>query len=83
MNKINIWENTIHQSNADTTVDVYITKNKTSDVAMIIFPGGGYRYREPLEAEPYAKFFNDNGITAFVWESVSSMKPIFASMPVE
>lgn len=66
MNKINIWENTIHQSNAYTTVDVYITKNKTSDVAMIIFPGGGYRYREPLEAEPYAKFFNDNGITAFV-----------------
>lgn len=34
--------------------------------ALLICPGGGYSHLSPHEGEGYARFFNANGITAFV-----------------
>jgi acetyl esterase/lipase len=39
---------------------------KASGAALLICPGGGYAHLSPHEGEGYARFFNANGITAFV-----------------
>lgn len=44
----------------------YTAENKRGDGAVIIFSGGGYSWRAPHEAEPYALKLNDMGIDAFV-----------------
>ena len=43
-----------------------IPENKTSDRAVVIFPGGGYLLRAEHEGAGYARFLNKHGITAFV-----------------
>ena len=45
----------------------YTPKNKTSDAAVVIYPGGGY-YIVAIDHEGFqlAKWFNERGITAFV-----------------
>ena len=48
------------------TLDVYIPENKTSDLAVVIMPGGGYTHLAVHEGKGYAEFLNDHGITAFV-----------------
>ena len=47
-------------------ITYYGAKNKTSDIAIVIFPGGGYGGRADHEGRGYAEFFNENGIDAFV-----------------
>lgn len=44
----------------------YPPSQKTSDGAVVIFPGGGYAMRAPHEGEGYARQLNAFGITAFV-----------------
>ncbi len=44
----------------------FIPAQKTSDCAVIIFPGGGYAMRAEHEGAGYAEFLAANGITAFV-----------------
>jgi acetyl esterase/lipase len=39
---------------------------KATGAALLICPGGGYEFLAPHEGEAYARFFNENGITAFV-----------------
>jgi acetyl esterase/lipase len=39
---------------------------KATGAAIIVFPGGGYQQLAPHEGEPYARWLNDLGITAFV-----------------
>lgn len=34
--------------------------------AVIVCPGGSYRYHAPREAEPVANFYYDNGMNAFL-----------------
>lgn len=40
--------------------------DKATGAAMVILPGGGYWILAPHEAEPYAQWFADHGIAAFV-----------------
>ena len=47
-------------------LECYLPENKTSDVAVVIFPGGGYHHRAVHEGAGYAEFLNANGIAAFV-----------------
>lgn len=50
----------------NTYIDVYLPKNKISDKAIVIFPGGGYCQRAEHEGKGYADFLSDNGFTSFV-----------------
>jgi len=47
-------------------LDCYIPENKTSDIAVVILPGGGYGNRAVHEGQGYAEFLNTHGISAFV-----------------
>ncbi len=60
--KMQLWD-TLHK---EVTINFYKPLNKTSNSAVIIFPGGGYWGRAEHEGKSYAEFLNDNGITAFV-----------------
>ena len=39
---------------------------KATGAAVVVCPGGGYNQLAPHEGEPFAKYLNDLGITAFV-----------------
>ncbi|MBE7016204.1 MAG: alpha/beta hydrolase [Ruminococcaceae bacterium] len=62
----NLWENAPGSYDAVPEITAFIPDEQKSDCAVIIFPGGGYGVLCQYEGEDYAKFFNENGITAFV-----------------
>lgn len=64
----NLWKTIPGMCEEIPTITAYIPDNKTSDGAVVILPGGGYRKRAPHEGKRYAEFLTDNGITAFVVE---------------
>ena len=64
--KMNLWEKTPGFCEEIPTLTAYIPDEKRSDIAIVIFPGGGYRNRAPHEGEGYAVFLAENGYTAFV-----------------
>ena len=47
-------------------IEYYAPDRRTSDAAVVIFPGGGYGCRAPHEGAGYAKMLNSFGISAFV-----------------
>ncbi len=57
-----LWQNEANSPE----ITPFIPKNKTTDGAVIIFPGGGYAMRAEHEGAGYADFLATNGITAFV-----------------
>lgn len=63
---MNLWENTPGMAEVIPTVVPYIPAEKKSNMAVIICPGGGYGALCDHEGAAYAKFFAENGITAFV-----------------
>lgn len=66
---MNLWGDKIPYYMAEEefipTIEAYQAQSKG---AVIIFPGGGYGMRAPHEGETIAKWFQSNGITAFVVE---------------
>lgn len=58
----------------------FIPKEKKSDAAVVIFPGGAYVFRADHEGAGYAQFLSDNGITAFVVDY--RVKPHFFPLPL-
>lgn len=64
--KVNLWENTPGMCEEIPTLDIYVPEHKTSDTAVVILPGGGYRGRAAHEGKGYAEFLNAHSITAFV-----------------
>ncbi len=66
MEKIKLWENVPGMCEETPMLTAYVPENKTSDVAVVICPGGGYAVRAEHEGKDYAEFLADNGITAFV-----------------
>ena len=44
----------------------YPSRNKNSDAAVVIFPGGGYAFRADHEGKGYAEFLNLYGYDCFV-----------------
>jgi acetyl esterase/lipase len=49
-----------------TLTPFYPSPEKATGAAIIICPGGGYAHLAPHEGEGYARWLNENGITAFV-----------------
>lgn len=62
----NLWETAPGAYQTVPTLDIYIPENKTSDIAVVILPGGGYSGHAVYEGKDYAEFLNAHGITAFV-----------------
>lgn len=58
----------------------FIPKEKKSDAAVVIFPGGAYVFRADHEGAGCANFLSDNGITAFVVDY--RVKPHFFPLPL-
>ncbi len=61
-----LWEQVPGMCQQTPELDCYIPESKTSDIAVVIFPGGAYGLLSPHEGEGYANFLNKNGICAFV-----------------
>ncbi len=61
-----LWENIPGTYTTPTEITYYPPENKTSDGAVIIFPGGAYCAHTPYEGEGYAEFFAKEGICSFV-----------------
>lgn len=57
-----LWEN----SNNGVTIDVFKPLAGKSDVAVVLFPGGGYGNFSDHEGEGFARFLTSFGHTAFV-----------------
>lgn len=64
--KMYLWEEVPGLCEEIPYITWYIPENKTSDGAVVIFPGGAYYNRAKHEGRGYAEFLCNNGITAFV-----------------
>lgn len=64
--KKNLWIDTPGLCREIPTITEYLPENKKSDMAIIIFPGGGYCMRAEHEGKEYAEFLQQNGYAAFV-----------------
>ncbi len=67
---IDIWENELYQGNMNESVrprlDTYILDGEKSRGAVLVCPGGGYRFVSDREAEPIALQLTAAGFHAFV-----------------
>lgn len=61
MKSYNLWE----EENS-TKIEWYEPKEKKTDMAVLIFPGGGYYTLCDYEGKDYAEYLNTLGVTAFV-----------------
>ena len=59
-------EYTLWNEKDSTKIEWYEPKNKKSDAAILIFPGGSYAQHCDYEGKDYAEYLNTLGITAFV-----------------
>ena len=75
-----LWKNTPGDVFETPVITPFIPKEKKSDAAVVIFPGGGYVIRADHEGAGYAKFLSENGITAFVVDY--RVKPHFFPLPL-
>ena len=63
---VNLWENAPGEYEKVPTMDIYIPEKKTTDLAIVVLPGGAYQFLASHEGQGYAEFLNEHGITAFV-----------------
>ena len=56
----------LRPSDPDCRLIAYIPENKTSDGAVVIFPGGAYAFLADHEGAGYAEFLAGHGVTSFV-----------------
>lgn len=63
---VQLWTETPGMCEEIPVLDIYIPEKQTSDIAVVILPGGGYSMRAPHEGAGYAEFLNSRGIAAFV-----------------
>lgn len=66
MQTVKLWESVPGLCEVEPVLDIYLPENKTSDIAVVIMPGGGYGHLADHEGRGYAEFFNAHGIAAFV-----------------
>ena len=62
----NLWDNVPGLCEEIPKITVYVPVVKTSDLAIVILPGGGYSMRAEGEGKKYAEFLSEKGITALV-----------------
>lgn len=63
---VQLWENTPGMCQEIPVLDIYIPEKQTTDIAVVIMPGGGYTHRAVHEGQGYAEFLNSHGVAAFV-----------------
>lgn len=63
-----LWNHAPEPCGETPTITAYIPETRTTDAAVVIFPGGGYTHRAKHEGEGYAEFLTEHGVTAFVVE---------------
>lgn len=63
MEEFKLWENDLENH---VLVKYYKPLQKTTDIAVVVFPGGAYMGHAPHEGEGYAQMLNTLGISAFV-----------------
>lgn len=63
---MNLWDKTPGLCEETPILTYYPAKEKKSDAAIVIFPGGGYTHRAIHEGKGYAEFLNEAGYDAFV-----------------
>ena len=63
---VQLWQDTPGLCEEVPVLDIYIPENQTTDIAVVIMPGGGYTHRAVHEGQGYAEFLNGHGIAAFV-----------------
>ena len=68
MKVLDLWENVPALNGETPVLEYYPAKNKATDAAVVVFPGGGYGGRAPKEGEGYAVFLNSIGMDAYVCE---------------
>ncbi len=79
--KFDLWNNITGTAVSVTPyITAYVPDKKTSDAAIVIFPGGGYNCRVQKEGTEYGNFFADCGITAFVCDY--RIKPDYFPCPL-
>jgi acetyl esterase/lipase len=61
-----LWKTVPGMCAQEPELDCYIPEDKTTDIAIVILPGGGYAGLAAHEGQGYAEFLNDHGISAFV-----------------
>ena len=61
-----LWENTPGFCETEPEIVPYVPKEKRSDAAIVIFPGGAYVGLADHEGAGYAEYLTGQGITAFV-----------------
>lgn len=61
-----LWDHTPGLCQEAPTLDIYLPEEKTSPIAVVIFPGGSYTHHAGHEGKGYAEFLNSHGIAAFV-----------------
>lgn len=64
--KMNLWKETPGLCEEIPTLTAYLPDKKQSDIAVVIFPGGGYRMRAEHEGKEYAEFLAKSGYMSFV-----------------
>lgn len=62
---MNLWEKVPGMCEEVPQITAYIPKEKTSDAAIVIFPGGAYGNRAKHEGKGYAEFLAGKGVMAF------------------
>lgn len=61
-----LWDKSIEIGEESPIITAYVPEIKESNIAIIIFAGGGYEMRADHEGKGYAEFLVKNGYTAFV-----------------
>lgn len=64
--EIKLWDKIPGMCETPPVFTAYIPKDKKSDGAVVIYPGGGYHHCSPHEGRGYAEFLCKHGICAFV-----------------
>lgn len=64
--KFELWGTVPGMCEEIPTITAYVPDYKTRDCAVLCFSGGAYNGRAPHEGDAYARFFAENGMTAFV-----------------
>lgn len=63
-----LWDKAPGNSEQIPTLTYYPSKNRSTDAAALIFPGGAYNHFAEHEGKGYAEFLNSLGMDAFVLE---------------
>lgn len=63
-----LWDSVPLFKEYEPVLEFYPADDRKTDATAVIFPGGGYRGRSAHEGDPYAKYLNSLGMSAFVCE---------------